>query len=92
MGEKQALKPHATIPKPDGPVLVCILDGYGENEFKDTYNAVEMAETPCFDSLRAKSDRFRCVVFVEHVSVPVQGRHLSVPHPCCLHRSTGIRD
>ena len=29
------LKPHDTIPPPDGPVLVCILDGWGENENKD---------------------------------------------------------
>ncbi len=25
-----ALKPHPTIPKPEGPLLVCVLDGYGE--------------------------------------------------------------
>lgn len=25
------LKPHPTISKPKGPVLVCILDGWGEN-------------------------------------------------------------
>ena len=61
MADSKSLKPHATIPKPDGPVLVCILDGYGENEFKDTFNAVEMAETPCFDKLRANTDRFRYV-------------------------------
>lgn len=24
------LKPHPTIPKPEGPLLVCVLDGYGE--------------------------------------------------------------
>ncbi len=29
-----ALAPHPTIPKAEGPVLVVILDGYGENEFK----------------------------------------------------------
>lgn len=29
-----ALAPHPTIPKPEGPVLVVILDGFGENEFK----------------------------------------------------------
>jgi hypothetical protein len=28
------LAPHATIPKAEGPVLVVILDGFGENEFK----------------------------------------------------------
>lgn len=25
-----ALKPHPTIPKPEGPLLVCVLDGFGE--------------------------------------------------------------
>jgi len=29
-----ALAPHASIPKAEGPVLVVILDGFGENEFK----------------------------------------------------------
>jgi hypothetical protein len=60
MTTSKVLKPHATIPKPEGPVLVCILDGYGENEYKDEYNAVHTAETPCFDKLRANADRFRC--------------------------------
>lgn len=27
------LKPHPTISKPKGPVLVCILDGWGENRY-----------------------------------------------------------
>ncbi len=29
------LKVNASLPPHDGPVLVCILDGFGENEFKD---------------------------------------------------------
>lgn len=55
------LDAHATISKAEGPVLVCILDGYGENEYQDDFNAVKMANTPCFDSLRANKDRFRTV-------------------------------
>jgi len=56
------LKSHNEIPKSPGPVLVCILDGYGENKYKDSFNAVHMAETPCMDSLRTLApDRFRTV-------------------------------
>jgi 2,3-bisphosphoglycerate-independent phosphoglycerate mutase len=51
MVDDKQLKAHPTIPKPEGPVLVCILDGYGENQYKDEYNAVVQAETPCFDKL-----------------------------------------
>lgn len=77
MTDRKSLKPHATIPKPDGPVLVCILDGYGENEFKDTFNAVESAETPCFDKLRANTDRFRYVSSVRTASFcPMAGNAL----------------
>ena len=55
------MKPHPTIPKPDGPVLVCILDGFGENVFKDEYNAVHSASTPTIDAMRAISNRSRTV-------------------------------
>ena len=51
---------HPTIPK-GLPVCVAILDGYGENEFKDEYNAVHSAATPVFDKLREASARFRTV-------------------------------
>ncbi len=55
------LKPHAAIP-PGKPVLVCILDGWGENEVKDEYNAVHVAETPTMDKLRGVSGRWRTVL------------------------------
>lgn len=55
------LKPHATIPAAPGPVMVCILDGWGENEFKDGYNAVHTANTPNIDALRGVPKRFRTV-------------------------------
>lgn len=55
------LKPHSSIPKAEGPVLVCILDGFGENEFKDEFNAVHVANTPTIDALRAVPDRYRAV-------------------------------
>ena len=54
------LKPHPTIPKAAGPVLVCILDGYGNNK-EDEYNAVYVAETPVYDRLKKLGkERFRC--------------------------------
>ena len=55
------LKPHPSIPMADGPVLVCILDGFGENEFKDSFNAVHSAATPTVDAMRAIGNRFRTV-------------------------------
>eukprot|EP00798_Chlamydomonas_sp_ICE-L_P012627 gene12627-15857_t len=55
------LQPHATIPKCDGPVMVCILDGWGDNENKDEYNAVHSAKTPTMDALAAVSNRWRTV-------------------------------
>lgn len=59
MAHDYTLKPLASIPPPEGPVMVCILDGFGENEFKDEYNAVHVANTPTVDALRAVPRRFR---------------------------------
>ncbi|KAG1669328.1 hypothetical protein FOA52_014890 [Chlamydomonas sp. UWO 241] len=56
------LTPHATIPPHDGPVLVCILDGFGENEFLDDFNAVYTASTPTIDAFRGVPGRFRTVM------------------------------
>ena len=55
------LKPLGAIPPIEGPMLVCILDGLGENEFKDEYNAVHSANTPTIDALRAVPKRFRTI-------------------------------
>ncbi|GMH39914.1 hypothetical protein BSKO_07818 [Bryopsis sp. KO-2023] len=58
--EDFTLGPHPDIPKPDGPVMVVILDGWGENEYKDGFNAVHSAKTPCTDKLKEKAlDRWR---------------------------------
>jgi 2,3-bisphosphoglycerate-independent phosphoglycerate mutase len=54
------LKPHPTIPRAEGPVLVCILDGWGVN-VEDGFNAVFSAETPCTDALKAVPKRYRSV-------------------------------
>jgi hypothetical protein len=59
MSEDYKLKEHGSIPRPSGPVMVCIVDGYGENEYTDKFNAVAQAETPCFDKLRQNAARFR---------------------------------
>ena len=45
------LRPHHSIPKPDKPLLVVVLDGWGEAK-DDQYNAISRAETPCMDSLK----------------------------------------
>ena len=59
-GSDFTLGAHPALPK-GLPVCVAILDGYGENEFKDEYNAVHSAKTPVFDKLRAEASRFRTV-------------------------------
>lgn len=60
--EDYTLATHGEIPKPEGPVVVIILDGWGENEHKDGFNAVHVADTPCTDALKELSpDRWRTV-------------------------------
>ena len=44
------LAPHPVIPKKK-PVLVCILDGWGENKIKDEYNACHVAKSPTMDAM-----------------------------------------
>lgn len=55
------LKAHPTIPAAPGPVMVCILDGWGENEFKDGFNAVHSAQTPTMDALSKVPNRWRTI-------------------------------
>lgn len=50
-GTNFQLKPHSKIPKPQKPLLVVVLDGWGQAA-DDEYNAISRAETPCMDSLR----------------------------------------
>jgi len=59
--DEWTLKPHPTIPKATKPVVVCILDGWGENKIKDEYNAVHSAKTPVFDKIYAVAGRSRVV-------------------------------
>ncbi|KAK9842452.1 hypothetical protein WJX81_000771 [Elliptochloris bilobata] len=55
------LAPHASLPKSEAPVLVCILDGWGENVVKDEYNAINVADTPTTDALKDVPGRWRTV-------------------------------
>lgn len=55
------LKPHPKIPKAEGPLLVCVLDGFGENEVKHDYNAINIADTPCTDALKEVPGRWRTI-------------------------------
>eukprot|EP01023_Acetabularia_acetabulum_P034930 TRINITY_DN3286_c0_g1_i5.p1 TRINITY_DN3286_c0_g1~~TRINITY_DN3286_c0_g1_i5.p1 ORF type:complete len:560 (+),score=123.28 TRINITY_DN3286_c0_g1_i5:81-1760(+) len=57
-----SLNAHPSIPVAEKPVLVCIIDGYGENKYTDKYNAVVSAETPCIDALRSKAPDRWCEV------------------------------
>lgn len=53
------LKPHPTIPRTDKPLLVIVLDGWGESR-EDEYNAIFKADTPCMDGLKKFApDRWR---------------------------------
>ena len=51
------------------PVLLCILDGWGEREERDD-NAIALAETPEWDRLTATSPRGRLDASEEHVGLP----------------------
>ena len=51
MGADFKLQPHPTIPETDKPVLVVVIDGWGDDQASD-FNAVYKADTPCMDSLK----------------------------------------
>lgn len=50
-GQAFHLAPHPKIHKHKAPLLVIVLDGWGEAE-DDQYNAISRADTPCMDSLK----------------------------------------
>ena len=60
MADEWKLEPHPTIPLAEGPVLVCILDGWGVNK-EDGFNAVHVAKTPVTDALKAVAERYTTV-------------------------------
>ena len=51
MGADFKLQPHPKIPETDKPVLVIVIDGWGDDQAND-FNAVSRAETPCMDSFK----------------------------------------
>eukprot|EP01064_Diplonema_japonicum_P020672 TRINITY_DN3025_c4_g1_i1.p1 TRINITY_DN3025_c4_g1~~TRINITY_DN3025_c4_g1_i1.p1 ORF type:complete len:626 (+),score=140.64 TRINITY_DN3025_c4_g1_i1:73-1878(+) len=64
---------HPTIPKATKPVIVCILDGWGESTIKDEYNAVHSAKTPTYDRLMSVEGRARTVLAHGHaVGLPTK--------------------
>ena len=65
------LQPHPVIPKKK-PVLVCILDGWGENDIKDEYNACHVAKTPTIDKLRDQGSKY-------YRSVLAHGKTVGLP-------------
>ncbi|MBC7136238.1 MAG: 2,3-bisphosphoglycerate-independent phosphoglycerate mutase, partial [Oceanibaculum nanhaiense] len=44
------------LPKPRGPVVLCILDGWGYREEREN-NGILLAETPVWDRLMASCPR-----------------------------------
>lgn len=48
---KFKLKPHSVIPETDKPVLVIVLDGFGEDR-EDEFNAAFKAHMPCLNGLK----------------------------------------
>lgn len=55
--EKWRLKAHPSIPRPDKPLLVVVLDGWGEGPHDDEFNAIRQADTPCMDALKDGAPR-----------------------------------
>ena len=51
------------------PVLLCILDGWGERDDRDD-NAIALAKTPVWDRLRATMPRSRLDASEDHVGLP----------------------
>lgn len=51
MGVDWKLKPHPTIPQTDKPVLVVVIDGWGEDKDNE-FNAVYRADTPTMDGFK----------------------------------------
>ena len=51
MGANFKLQAHPKIPETDKPVLVIVIDGWGDDQAND-FNAVSRAETPCMDSFK----------------------------------------
>ena len=51
MGDAFKLSPHSLIPASDKPLLVIVLDGFGEDR-EDEFNAAFRADMPCINALK----------------------------------------
>jgi 2,3-bisphosphoglycerate-independent phosphoglycerate mutase len=51
------------------PVLLCVLDGWGEREERD-YNAIALAQTPVWDRLKTTAPNSRLDASEDHVGLP----------------------
>ena len=51
------LEPCSWMPRCAGPLLICVLDGWGEGRYADQYNAIHVAHTPCMDGLKGGAPR-----------------------------------
>ncbi len=56
-------------PAPRGPVVLCILDGWGERAETD-HNAIALARTPTWDRLVADAPKARLDASAEAVGLP----------------------
>ena len=48
---------HPNISRSTGPLLVCVLDGWGESTHEDDYNAIHVANTPNMDALKETGEK-----------------------------------
>jgi len=60
------LKPHSHIPRCSGPLLLIVLDGWGEGKYNDEYNAIFQAHTPTMDSLKLAKNKGRWRLLKAH--------------------------
>lgn len=64
--ELLSLKPHSHISRCSGPLLLIVLDGWGEGKYEDEYNAIFQAHTPTMDSLKLAATEGRWRLLKAH--------------------------
>lgn len=60
------LKPHPNISRCSGPLLLIVLDGWGESKYEDEYNAIYQAHTPYMDALKLTAEEGRWRLLKAH--------------------------
>lgn len=73
MADVKKLKEHSSIPRntAKSPVLVVVLDGWGEAEDGE-FNAISRADTPFMDSLKQQRSKGRWRLVAAH------GKHVGL--------------